>query len=225
MHIYILRHGETKKNRVKIVKKQQSHSDLSCLSASMNQSHDEKVTKITIEDTVDKDSVLNSNGYRQCEKTAEYISQLELDHSVKIYTSPITRTVQSANHIKRIMESKKEIRVEVIEDQRLYDMDENENPDNKIMVLKQFLNEILVEQTKKEPLNHDLVIFVTHNHIIELFYNMTQPLGSVEKKKFHNSSISKLFVDRSSSNGMISRLSGEWDFVDHMDHENDVSGF
>lgn len=287
----------------------------------------DKPTKITIEDAVDKDSVLNGNGYRQCEKTAEYIAQLELSYlldlpqtfmtnlviserepdalivtqgrtdrsisgitsvtqgvaqaivhasvasqidpgidlieskedtesapmyrrKIRIFASPVSRTIQSAEHIRYIITEllkeadmfvfdKHDIQFDVVIDQRLYDTDgDGEKCDiNKTMQLKQFLNDLFLEsQSKKKSENKDtssgehddLLIVVTHNHIIELFYKMLDEQGvdglQGGKKKFHNCSISKinmtgpLDTSEPATKRAEKNLTGEWDFVDHIDH-------
>lgn len=334
MNVYILRHGETKKNRVKSIKKQQSQLNLSdsLLSQELTlvlphhfadgesnveadpqintkvkiasdmiifvednhhiYSSCNKPTKITLEDAVDKDSVLNGNGYRQCEKTAEYIAQLELSslldlpqgsvtnlvitesttdgiipiamispredddsiesiepikqycRNIRIFSSPVSRTIQSAEHIRYVITEllkeadmfvfdKNNIKFDIVVDHRLYDTngDESDCDVNKMVQLKQFLNNLFLDSQQKKQNNDqcdDLLIVVTHNHIIELFYKMIcengVDNGQGGKKKFHNCSISQIqmknLIDTSENGTKCAErnLTGEWDFVDHIDH-------
>ncbi|VBB18236.1 hypothetical protein YASMINEVIRUS_699 [Yasminevirus sp. GU-2018] len=197
------------------------------------------LTRSTIEDADDKDSVLNKNGYLQCERTAEYIAErefnpdkLDLTKKIRIFTSPVTRTVQSSVHIKNVMfetlvfiaslstlsTSPNENEtpgvfdqpvIELSQDVRLYDgvldsspvtrdrsfsrteagfdgLSKKEQDVIKLRDLKCLLNELYLSFTNE---HEQVILLVTHNHVIELLYKMIEG-DNGEKKKFHNSSIS-----------------------------------
>jgi hypothetical protein len=127
--------------------------------------------------------------------------------------------------------------IDVVIDERLYDGFLNENKKTDVneaeshitadpdTVKADELLTLLHDLYQKHNETDDLVMLVTHNHTIELFYKMTEGFSD-EKKKFHNSSISvidmKGTIDiediRNYRSKGIDSLSGTWDFVDHMDH-------
>jgi broad specificity phosphatase PhoE len=152
MRIHIIRHGETKKNTIKL-------NDVLC----------KEICK--------KNAELNNNGYMQCIKVAEYFNDCK---KIDIYTSSVLRAVQTSNYIKCILD-KKNIEVKLHINDILYD---NEKTIKKTLILKQFINIIY-----KKYYNCDTtIIFITHNHIIDLFNKMINGIYS-PKTKYYNGSI------------------------------------
>jgi len=95
MRFYIIRHGETNKNKVKIYRKQNFCHQI-------NES-------------------LNNNGYYQCHRVAQYFSDKK---NVDIYTSPTLRTIQTSNCIKDVLDTKN-VETHIHIDNILYDNDKS----------------------------------------------------------------------------------------------------
>jgi broad specificity phosphatase PhoE len=244
MRIYIVRHGETAKNNIKNSSRNhyvgsvaQSESNLNpkyqidytttiCFPENHGTNFSGTKIRVTKKDSDGSDSHLNTTGYRQCEKIAHHISYAVRCnknygyHDKKIIkiiinTSPVIRTVQTSEHIKKtLLDEHNKFDVMVVKDQRLYDQNDKNDRD-KIIELENLIDELYVKH-KNRP-DH-IIILVTHNHIIELFYKMTEGMET-GKKKFYNGSISTLDI---MINPDGSALRGQWDSIDHMaEHQNE----
>lgn len=184
MRIYIIRHGETIKNNLK-------SNDIF------------KKNNITY----DKDSELTENGYRQCNNVANYL--YSKDHNdIKIYTSPLKRTIQSSNYIKKILNSHNNI----IIDKRLYGSNNKNIEVNIITEIKELLNEIYMDNPEST------ILIVTHNHIINSIYKIIEGYN-ISKKKFSNASISiidmiKPFIFKDSDKDFL--INHECNYINHL---------
>lgn len=241
MRVHIVRHGETRKNNLKIKKKRsKSMQDIKGNDVSEDPNHKPaKIAKITKADATDKDSELNGNGYGQCARVAMYFTERTIGQDIAIYSSPVTRTVQSSRQIMRSFGSNSAIthslgaNIGLRLDKRLYDSDDDTI--TKIKELKYFINELYVEHHAKQKENQTthleqrfkdrignetVIVIVTHNHIIDLFHKMVHGIDS-DKRKFYNASITTIDV-----NGMLDteNLSSKepnltaknWDVIDHL---------
>lgn len=238
MRIYIVRHGETAKNNIKNSSRNHHVGSVAQSESNLNTKYQTNYTtticfpenhsmaihgtkiRVTKKDSDGSDSHLNTTGYRQCEKIAHYIT-----HTVRcnknygyhdkkiikiiINTSPVVRTVQTSEHIKKILlDEHNKFDVMVVKDQRLYDQNDR-NDQDKIIELKNLIDEMLIKHRNRPD---HIIILVTHNHIIELFYKMTEGMET-KKKKFYNGSISTLDITVN-KDGIV--LRGQWDSIDHI---------
>lgn len=231
MRVHIIRHCETRKNNLKNEKKRsKSVQDIKGNDVSEDPNYKPaKIAKITKADATDKDSELNGNGYRQCDRVATYFTERTIGQDIAIYSSPVTRTVQSSRQIMRSFGSNSAIthslgvNIGLRLDKRLYDPDDDTI--TKIKELKYFINELYVEhhaeqRFKERKENETVIVVVTHNHIIDLFHKMIHGIDS-DKRKFYNASITIIDV-----NGMLDTenlslkepnlIAKQWDAIDHL---------
>ena len=213
MDIYIIRHGETKKNSIKMERKKysQSYPDISKhfnvpIAFSEEYSFIQKLSELSNLDELDKDSDLNSTGYIQCRCVSNFFNKKNVDIST-IYCSKVKRTKQSAKEILKYLSYHEDKSVSIIVEESLYDSDDESKKIEELKLL--FLR--LHRENKKN------VVLVTHNHIIDLIRKIAakqEDIENWEKKKYYNCSISHIRLNIKSNNLSLEPLF--WDNIGHI---------
>jgi broad specificity phosphatase PhoE len=155
--IYLIRHAETDKNATKI----------NPLESSFVQ---------------EKNAYLNRNGKFQAMILGHYFRDKEIKIEA-IYSSPLLRTFETAETIMKYINDDGTIDI-LVEDRLLSHKskikkeekkDFSQNIDNKIRdrsTLNKIVTDLITDLLEWHGENNSTIILVTHNHIIDTFYNM-----------------------------------------------------
>jgi broad specificity phosphatase PhoE len=138
----------------------------------------------SMSDFTTKNNDLNHNGILQSMKVGEYF---KCHHKIDvIYTSPALRALKTTEFIMQYMEATD---VELHVDERLFNSTDEKNRTKLEHNLTHLLNKIHLRHTGKN------ILLVTHNHVIDVFYNMYIQHGwsnHNEKYKVENCSIGRI---------------------------------
>lgn len=137
-----------------------------------------------------KNSDLNHNGIFQAMAMGDYLNSSY--HIDAIYTSPALRTLKTAELILQRLETDVDMHV----DDRLYNWDISKDRSQLTESLLSLMKKVHDKFGKTSEMK--TIVFVTHNHIIDILYNMyvdTEYFLETEKKyKVDNCSIGSIVI-------------------------------